>query len=426
MGARLMRRLFAAAPVRRDPDTIRHRQTGLGFFFDPRIATNDPKARLAPGLDAWAAYRDDGSFRSIVEYDLALTIGTGVHPATTGSGDKATDERIDALWRAWADEADVAGRSWLDFQRDTALAHALDGECYILLTDEARLQLLIAAQCREIIVDAFGRPSTFVFGDGGAADQSKDASGVLMFADRANPVDIRGTSRYRAAQTLTGYEARFSNSELSSAIAASRVAFFIARDAQTQMESGDFETQEDGTTAREATLGDDALVFDGLAPGEKVEVASMQGRPTDWTNFRQGVLSVAAMSVGADPSATTGRPEANYSASRALRTASDRQLEVRFERLCAALWRPIYRWRLRQWAMLGIIPPAAAEAANPNFQFSPLPPIDPAKRANADKTRLESGTASRRLVLREHGLPAEQIIREADADQTTNRNPQNE
>ena len=135
IGERL-RRLFAAAPVRRDPSQIRHRQTGLGFFFDPRIATNDPKARLAPGLDAWAAYRDDGSFRAILEYDLALSIGTGVHPSTTGTGDAATDERIDALWRAWAATADVTGRSWLDFQRDAALAHALDGEAYVLLADD--------------------------------------------------------------------------------------------------------------------------------------------------------------------------------------------------------------------------------------------------------------------------------------------------
>ena len=421
-----LKRLFALNPVSTDAATRRQRHTGVGVFFDPRLATNDPQARLAPGLDSWAAFAADGSFRAVVEYDLALTIGTGVYPATTGTGDAATDARIDSLWKAWADAADVTGRPWLDFQRDAALAHALDGEAYVLLTDDGRLQLLMAFQCREIIVDAFGAPTTYVFGDGGAADQSKDASGVLAAIDRANPADIRGTSRYKPALTLTGYEARFSGSELASAIAASRAAFYIYRDATGQAEASDFEAQGDGTTARETTLGEDPVIFDGLNIGEKVEVASMENRPVNWKDFRHSILSTAAMSVGADPSATTGEPLSNYSATRALRTASDRQQEVRFERLCQALWRPIYRWRLRQWAMQGVIAPGAAELAEPNFQFQPLPPIDPGKRASADQTRLESGLASRRQILREQGLPAEQIIRERDADNFNSGNSQNE
>ena len=283
----------------------------------------------------------------------------------------------------------------------------------------------MAFQCREIVVDTFGAPITYVFGDGGAADQSKEASSVLACIDRANPADVRGTSRYRPAQTLTGYETRFSGSELASAIAASRAAFYIYRDAAAQADAGDFEQQGDGTAARETTLGEDPVIFDGLAVGEKVEVASMENRPVNWKDFRHSILSTAAMSVGADPSATTGEPLSNYSATRALRTASDRQQEVRFERLCQALWKPIYRWRLRLWAMNGIIAPGAAELAQPNFQFQPLPPIDPGKRASADQTRLASGLASRIQILREQGLPAEQIIREIESDNFTG-SPQNE
>ena len=248
----LARKVLAASPVRRNTAL---QQTRRGSqYVDRTIWKNDRASRLSSELDPWAANAGgNAAFQSLIAYELATVIGTGVIPSCS-TGNPATDALVNALWKSWSRTADVSGRGWLNFQNDVVTALACDGEIHTLLTNEGQLQLLTAPLCREIQIDALGRPVRYVFGDGGTFEQTKDAGDVLSVIDRAHPRDIRGTSRYLGALKLTDYEARFSATELASAIVFARAAFYIKLTADgaphQPIEAGEFDQQPDGSRAR--------------------------------------------------------------------------------------------------------------------------------------------------------------------------------
>ena len=411
-----MARIRAAMPARTHYWREQVSRRPRGFTASRRADRHERLAAL--DSDPWTSYRSNAAFKALVRAEVDATAGAGVMPRAA-TGQAMLDRRLDELWMAWTADASVDGRPWSQICRGAVECACVDGEAYLLLADDGRVQALTARQVPEIHVDPVGRPLDFIVGD---ERQTVPATDMLVLLDRLAPDDVRGTSRYEAGLRLCEYESNFSRSELRAATAASRIAFSVVRDAAAQQAASDYTDDEAGVsegTAREVDLGDDVLIFDSLSPGEKVEVASSNRPASTWPEFRGSILRQAAASVGADPAATTGESMDNYSAARALRLNAEQAMKARHVVVSDALWRPLWRWLVVGWMRSGAvsIPEMYLHAAlHPSIPFQPLPAIDPGRQATADKTRLESGTVSRAELIRESGRDPETVSREVASE----------
>ena len=161
------------------------------------------------------------------------------------------------------------------------------------------------------------------------------------------------------------------------------------------------------------------MIFDNLAPGERVEVIDTNRPNTGLAEFRKAMLRAATAGIGVSYSSATHDYDGTYSSQRQELVESRLAYDTMRAHYVAGFLRPVWK-RFVQAVQLGGI--ASLSAADPEtvFEFEaiapPQPWIDPQKEANAAKTALEAGIESRHGIIRQRGGDPARVDDERDAD----------
>lgn len=398
-----------------------------------RTSPRGPNAEIQPAL---ARLRDRS--RDLVRNNpfaaagldilVAYQVGAGITPRSV-TRDRALDEQVDALFGAWADRADIAGR--LDFfglQALMARSRAEAGESLALLVPltaaEARrrgmavplaLQLVEADHLDEALdrnargaadmrvrqgveIDAAGMPvayhlrlehpgETLMLGGSAIARTERFAADRVVHLFRQDrPGQIRGVpdmapviSRLRSLDELE--DAALEQAKIQACLA----AFVISG-------AGPSAGPLEGT---DPVTGDPLKTFypgmvERLLPGEDVKVATPSG-PGGFSDLARHQLHAIAAGWGLTYDLLTGDlSQANYSSLRAGRLAFKRRLErTQWHVLIPASHR-IWEAFVRAAVMAGALPPRAegypVEWSPPTFEM-----VDPLKDALAIKEQVRMG-----------------------------------
>ena len=276
-----------------------------------------------------------------------------------------------------------------------------------------------------IEVDGLGRPTAYHLYRTHPGDNLRSASTTdtlripaaqithLKMAKRLG--QKRGASVLAPAITRLSDIADYEESERLAAKVASSLCAAITRGA-------DFVTT---TTALDAASGErpmelqPGMIFDSLAPGERVEVIDTQRPNQALGDFRKAMLRAATAGIGVSYSTATHDYDGTYSSQRQELVESRLAYDFMRAHFVSGFLQPVWR-RFVQAVQLGDL--VSVRGADPATLFDfeaiapPSPWIDPAKEASADETAIRAGIESRHGIIRRRGGTPARVDDERAAD----------
>ena len=357
----------------------------------------------------------------------------------------------DALKKAWTTHRDqldaTGGMPWCVLSAITARTWLRDGEVFaqhLLGTSTAYAGALpYAVEVHEpdlvpfdliqdnprivhgIEIDASGRPSAYHLylkhpGDNVQGVFTTDT--MRIPADQITHLKMskrlgqrRGASVLAPAVTRLSDIADYEESERLAAKVASSLCAAITRGA-------DFVNTP---TALDAASGERpfelqaGMIFDSLAPGERVEVIDTQRPNQALGDFRKAMLRAATAGIGVSYSTATHDYDGTYSSQRQELVESRLMYDAMRAHYVAGFLRPVWRNFVQATQLAGLVRAAAADP-DTLFDFEAIAPaqpwIDPAKEASADETSIRAGIESRYGIIRRRGGDPIRVDDEREAD----------
>lgn len=361
---------------------------------------------------------------------------------------------IARLWDKWAESPEVTGSfSLAEAQRMMLRSAVRDGEVFaqlirgpvkgvdyhsgvqftfeMLEADFVPFNLTGANEgfntIQGVNVNAWNRPvgyNVYKFhpqsGLGSSQTKVIPAERMLHLAVRKRLHQIRGISIFAGVlqrlEDIKGYE----DSERVAARIAASLGFWIKRgDASVYGDdAADWSEPEQKYRAFEMSAG---TIYDGLAPGEELEMLESNRPNTNMLGFRNGQLRAAAAGTRTGYSSIARDYNGTYSAQRQELVESFEGYAVLQEWFVSRVARPMYREWLNMLLLSNIDIPADVDREslyNATYMAPVMPWIDPVKESNAWNTQIRGGAATEAEWVRARGLNPRQVktqrIREID------------
>lgn len=364
---------------------------------------------------------------------------------------------LSALWEKWAESPDVTGLYTLAEAERLALRSALrDGEVFIQLINghspglvhstpvPFSFQMLEAdfvpfsknsadysnTTVQGIDLNTWGRPLGYhVYrhhpqsGLGTTQTIRLPAERVLHLAIRKRLHQVRGVSLFHGVLSRLGEVKEYEDSELVTARIAASLGFWIKRgDASIWDDGGkDHEKPDNENRLFEMAPG---MIYDGLAPGEELQMLE-SGRPNSrMADFRNGQLRAVAAGTRTGYSSISRDYNGTYSAQRQELVESFEGFAVLQDWFVARVARPLYRSWIQMLKLSGVeIPPDVdPDSLFDAIYMAPVMPwIDPQKESEAWKTQIRGGTATEAEWVRARGASPRAIKKQRMRELEFNR-----
>jgi len=362
--------------------------------------------------------------------------------------------RLSALWEHWAEAPDVTGMYTLAEAERLALRSALrDGEVFLQLikgpaaglvhttqvpfafqmleADFVPLTMTSAeygnATVQGIDLNTWGRPVGYHIykhhpqsGLGTTQTIRLPADRILHLAMRKRLHQVRGVSFFHGILSRLAEVKEYEDSERVAARIAASLGFWIKRGDGSVWDDGggDYKTPENENRLFEMAPG---MIYDGLAPGEELQMLE-SGRPNArMADFRNGQLRAVAAGTRSGYSSISRDYNGTYSAQRQELVESFEGYAVLQDWFVARVARPLYRHWMAMLQLSGVeIPPDVDPASlfNAIYMAPVMPWIDPQKESEAWKTQIRGGTATEAEWVRARGASPrsvkQQRMREID------------
>lgn len=129
-------------------ETARRDQWSLApeVSSDWELMTNLPVLRQLSKM----LVKNSADFAGMLAVAVNNTVGSQGFGLQARTGDRALNDLLERVWKAWSRQPEVTGRlTWADLMYQVAHNVAMDGDCLVVKTDEGRLQVLEGAQFAE-------------------------------------------------------------------------------------------------------------------------------------------------------------------------------------------------------------------------------------------------------------------------------------
>ncbi|MEB8638650.1 phage portal protein [Cronobacter muytjensii] len=362
---------------------------------------------------------------------------------TEGKVHEAFAAELSRLWEKWSESPEVTGAfSLAEAERLMLRSAVRDGEVFVQLirgpvsglpypssvqfafemleADFVPLQLTGSQNglntIQGINVNAWGRPLSYnVYkyhpqsGLGSTATKIIPAERMLHLAMRRRLHQLRGVSIFSGVLQRLSDIKEYEDSERIAARIAASLGFYIKRGDNSVFEdASDWQKPESENRLFEMSAG---MVYDGLAPGEDLQMLESNRPNSNMVNFRNGQLRAAASGTRTGYSSVARDYNGTYSAQRQELVESFEGYAVLQDWAVSRLVRPLYREWVKMVMLSGVEIP---KEVNPDTIFNAvylapvMPWIDPVKEATAWKTQIRGGAATEAEWVRARGLSPRQ------------------
>ncbi|SUW63287.1 phage portal protein, lambda family [Buttiauxella agrestis] len=352
---------------------------------------------------------------------------------------------ISAAWERWAESPEVTGSfSLAEAERLMLRSAVRDGEVFtqlirgpvkgvsynsnvqfsfeMLEADFVPLNLTGANEgfntIQGVNVNAWGRALSYnVYKfhpqSGLGASQTKiiPAERMLHLAMRKRLHQVRGMSIFAGVLQRLSDVKEYEDSERIAARIAASLGFFIKRgDGSVYADdASDWQKPDKENRDFEMSAG---MIYDGLAPGEELEMLESNRPNTNMLGFRSGQLRAAAAGTRTGYSSIARDYNGTYSAQRQELVESFEGYGVLQEWFVSRTARPLYREWLKMFLLSGVEIPSDIDPDslyNATYMAPVMPWIDPVKEGDAWKTQIRGGAATEAEWIRARGLSPRQV-----------------
>ena len=403
--------------------------------------------------------RDNAYARQALRAIACNVIGHGIRlqaqvPMQRGGGrlDERLNRQIETAWDRWCrpSTCHTAGRlSFVEISRLAIQAMAESGEVFIRMVPQAfggssvplALEVLEADLVKEdkndgpapdgsewrmgVKVDRWGRPLSYAFrtrhpGDiqNGLGHQLVEvpAAEILHLALIERPGQTRGVPMFAAAIKRLHHLAGYEEAEVVRARAASSLMGFIT--------SPEGELQGDEVYQDERVSNFEPGVFKYLAPGESVNVPTLDAPDGQFEPFMRAMLRAVAATTGVPyPSLSADYSQTNYSSSRLELLESREHWRTLQQFMIEHLHRPVFEQWMRAAVGVGQLDLPGYELMPERYDAVKWFPrgwgwVDPEKEVNAYKDAVRCGFATQAQIVAEQGGDLEELLvaRKAEVD----------
>jgi lambda family phage portal protein len=403
--------------------------------------------------------RDNAYARQALRAIACNVIGHGIRlqaqvPMQRGGGrlDERLNRQIETAWDRWCrpSTCHTAGRlSFVEISRLAIQAMAESGEVFIRMVPQAfggssvplALEVLEADLVKEdkndgpapdgsewrmgVKVDRWGRPLSYAFrtrhpGDiqNGLGHQLVEvpAAEILHLATIERPGQTRGVPMFAAAIKRLHHLAGYEEAEVVRARAASSLMGFIT--------SPEGELQGDEVYQDERVSNFEPGVFKYLAPGESVNVPTLDAPDGQFEPFMRAMLRAVAATTGVPyPSLSADYSQTNYSSSRLELLESREHWRTLQQFMIEHLHRPVFEQWMRAAVAVGQLDLPGYELMPERYDAVKWFPrgwgwVDPEKEVNAYKEAVRCGFATQAQIVAEQGGDLEELLvaRKAEVD----------
>ena len=367
--------------------------------------------------------------------------GVGVEPVVVDQAGVQVDrvnQQLRELWTEWWHRPDVTGElSGPELERLVCRTWLRDGEVFIqhvtktsavyssvpyllepLEADFVPFDLFSAPDgvVHGVQKDTWGRPIGYYVYKTHPGDLKSYQSGLetkfiraenmshLKFVRRLH--QTRGVSVFHAVITRLDDIKDYEEAERIAARVGAAISLAITK-------IGDYSSEAaSGTTGRTMEMAP-GMIFDNLAPGEKVELIDPKRPNVALEGFRSAMMRAVAAGTGSRHSAISRNYNGTYSAQRQELVEGSVHYRRLFSYLVHAFYQPVWQ-RFVDAALLsgalrltpGVVP---ASLYRPEFRPPSLPWIDPKKEIDAMAVAVQQGFKARWQVIRDLGGDPRQV-----------------
>lgn len=348
--------------------------------------------------------------------------------------------------------------------RCARIAKALDGETFIVMAEnlgakrEIQLQpQIFEAECVQssswkdqpdayhrggepvevdgIRFDQWGNPISYRFltvhpGSAGAfpsEGREIPAASVLHYANRFRAGQHRGISEMLAALNIFNDLRRYSTAVVLSAEIAARISFIISNDLPAEAYEDSILRAEDGTVTTALDLqGGPASFQDGpfnslvLPAGYRASQMQPQQPTNNYVTFRDAKIAEAARVFSMPFNVAAGNSSSyNYASGRLDHQVYHKAIQIERTSIEEEILLPLYQAWERRDATLHLQDYKGVEDALPTIMWDGFEHVDPVKEANAQQTRLASGTTTLAEECAREGKDYATVIRQRKREMDT-------
>lgn len=234
---------------------------------------------------------------------------------------------------------------------------------------------------------------------------------MLHLAMRKRLHQVRGMSIFAGVLQRLADVKDYEDSERIAARIAASLGFFIKRGDGSVFadDANDWKAPEKENREFEMSAG---MIYDGLAPGEELEMLESNRPNTNMLGFRSGQLRAAAAGTRTGYSSIARDYNGTYSAQRQELVESFEGYGVLQEWFVSRVARPLFREWLNMFLLSGIKIPDDVDPDslyNAIYMAPVMPWIDPVKEGDAWKTQIRGGAATEAEWVRARGLSPRQV-----------------
>lgn len=344
--------------------------------------------------------------------------------------DPVANRLIETAFSAWAKAVDLAGKL-----RTMRMAKAIDGEAFAMITTNPGLQSAVLLDLQLIEADRIATPwrkaslladdETSIdgirfdaFGNPVSYDLLKHFPGSVAFSEEARPIpassmlhlfrvdrpgQLRGISELMPALSLFEKLRRYTDAVVGAAEIAADWAGILYSDAPA-----------DGADPSEPfeSIELESRMLVNMPAGHRMEQVKAEQPTTTYGSFVDYLINEAARCLNIPFNVAKGNSASyNYASGRLDHQTYFKAIGVErsvFE--CRVLDRLLIQW-LNEASWLGIVPAELRDAMSVPHQWywDGHPHVDPMKDANAQATRLESGTTNLAIECAAEGRDWEEV-----------------
>lgn len=403
---------------------------------------NLPEDRAIPQSERLAAIsecrdlvRNSAVARGIVERVRNIVTGTtGILPESN-SGDKAWDDKAEALWREWAADPEGTGRSDLaDIQGLLAASTLTDGGTLVALNQDGSITLIEPDRLKPdpagraldqpYKLDPQGRVTAWCVHTKALNPYDKDAVEwldarrclTLFVRNRADqilpyPQFSACALTLRDIEELNRYTLRQAKVQSCAAAIHKRGPSGESPFRLRGVADSGRDKEEEGAQRFEKATGMTVIDTDGdyntLAPATP---------SSTYDSFMKHNLRLVAMAVGLPYEfLALYFADGTYSSSKATMTQAREAVAYRQRHLKRAILTPLWQWQVARWTALGLLPPAPAGATvrwrDPAFEW-----MDVKDGVQTDLLEAQAGLRSMQDLAAKRGADYETLLRRRAAE----------
>ena len=397
----------------------------------------DPKSRKRLISDTTDLRRNYSIARWAISKHLDYT---SVFSFQCRTGNRALDERIEALMDWWSRplNCDVTGRHSL--QRLTRLSEGLrtvQGDMVVLKMSDGRVQLIEGDRIRTpneglpasidpgklvhgVEVTPSGRASRYIICDraGGLSNKFTFKAAIPARYTYCHGVfdrydQVRGVSPLASA--INAFSDVYEASEY--ALAKAKVSQLFGIKFKRAADTALTETESDTGTGPTFNFGRGPQVLD-LDPGDDAEFMESRTPSTEFATYMDRMIAVALKSLDI-PYSFFNEAATNYSGARQALLMYEQSAKVKRGEV-RELLNQLTAWRLQLFIDDGVLVlPAGMTVGDLKWEWisSGIPWIDPLKEASADIALVQSSLRSRQEISKERGRDWFSVVDELAAEE---------